>query len=433
MEGGKEGGEKKKAGGKKLCPLLSSLPLSLSPLPPLPPSLLYLKVDVPEIDWYSKQREALGAEDFLYAWMEVAGAEVVYQHGFDESGIDGVATMNQWVMVAKEGSMKIVYIECGGLLVDGTAEGVAAHVKKTWLRGQAAVALVRDKLGPELADKHVPLRKGGVNYLKTGATMHDTCNTANKSAVYLADLKEAAGIETYGAERWAEMPEEDTTMLDHLCGNHTRNLPIDAFNRLFQDFLEKNYGDDFAECEGKSGKHARLEKCGKLFLRSVCKLAYEGRGSYEKGDGLDIKEWLDTAYPDYDWKGPGRVELSKRQDWVLEVAFKIFPVLSPLYEYLVKETSALGPNVLRDSTAQKIENMQFEAYAHVCSTMWAVGFDELRMLTNDKDVALNPMELNELYESLHKVGTLLQGPPPPPLRPRPLPHLPHCPPSLSQT
>ena len=110
------------------------------------------------------------------------------------------------------------------------------------------------------------------------------------------------------------MPEEDRKMLDHLCANHTRNLPIDAFDRLYATYLADNFGADFDECQAKSGSHARLEKGGKLFLRSVCKLAYGGRGLYEKGDGLDIKEWLKTAYPDMNWSGPGRVELASRQD-----------------------------------------------------------------------------------------------------------------------
>jgi hypothetical protein len=46
--------------------------------------------------------------------------------------------------------------------------------------------------------------------------------------------------------------------------------------------------------------------------------------------------------------------------------------------------------------------------------MWKVAFEELRGLTNKKDlqavgVGLNPMELNDLYDHLWNMGTLLQG------------------------
>ena len=99
---------------------------------------------------------------------------------------------------------------------------------------------------------------------------------------------------------------------------------------------------------------ARLEKAGPPFLRSICKLAYSGLGRYEKGDGLDIKLWLEETYPDVVHKSIGRVELSKRQDWVMEVSSKIFPIMGKLHEYLVNRVPD-GPNVLRDSTLQRIE------------------------------------------------------------------------------
>ncbi len=51
--------------------------------------------------------------------------------------------------------------------------------------------------------------------------------------------------------------------------------------------------------------------------------------------------------------------------------------------------------------------MQFEAYLHVSAILWRVVFRELRALTNDKKMALNPMELNNVYEDLWAVGDLL--------------------------
>ncbi len=51
---------------------------------------------------------------------------------------------------------------------------------------------------------------------------------------------------------------------------------------------------------------------------------------------------------------------------------------------------------------------------HVNAIMWKVAFEELRALTNKKNlqavgVGLNPMELNDLYDHLWNLGTLLQG------------------------
>jgi hypothetical protein len=72
------------------------------------------------------------------------------------------------------------------------------------------------------------------------------------------------------------------------------------------------------------------------------------------------------------------------------------------------ETLLLEPNVLRDSILVRLEMVQFEAYLHVNAIMWRQVFRELRALTNDKTIALNPLELNDLYEELWNVGSLLQ-------------------------
>ena len=73
------------------------------------------------------------------------------------------------------------------------------------------------------------------------------------------------------------------------------------------------------------------------------------------------------------------------------------------------QTLVLDPNVLRDSILVRMEIVQFEAYLHVNAIMWRQMFRELRALTNDKSMGLNPLELNDLYEELWNVGTLLQG------------------------
>ena len=82
-----------------------------------------------------------------------------------------------------------------------------------------------------------------------------------------------------------------------------------------------------------------------------------------------------------------RAEHSKRQDWSLEAAYDIFPLLDPLLSYTVK-TLLDKSNVLRDSVLMQAECLHFEAYLHVCTIMWRVVFKELRGLTNSKVVYL---------------------------------------------
>ena len=58
----------------------------------------------------------------------------------------------------------------------------------------------------------------------------------------------------------------------------------------------------------------------------------------------------------------GRAELSKRQDWSLEAAESLHQLVLPLLMRLVK-TLRLDPNVLRDSTLQRLELLHMEAYS----------------------------------------------------------------------
>ncbi len=51
----------------------------------------------------------------------------------------------------------------------------------------------------------------------------------------------------------------------------------------------------------------------------------------------------------------------------------------------------------------------YECYVHVNAIMWRVVYRELRALTNDAAMDLNPMELNEVYEEVWNVGTLLMS------------------------
>jgi hypothetical protein len=55
-----------------------------------------------------------------------------------------------------------------------------------------------------------------------------------------------------------------------------------------------------------------------------------------------------------------------------------------------------------------MEMAPFECYVHVNALLWRVVYRELRALTNDATINLNPMDLNNVYEDLWNVGTLLQ-------------------------
>jgi hypothetical protein len=82
--------------------------------------------------------------------------------GFDETSLDGVPTLNQWVLVAEPGAPPSVEtIECAGILVGSTAREIANHISQSWDNAQTAVALLRMELGGG-ANLHVPLRNGGV-------------------------------------------------------------------------------------------------------------------------------------------------------------------------------------------------------------------------------------------------------------------------------
>ena len=57
------------------------------------------RLEIPRVEWFSKQREALGLESYLYTFMRIAGCDSIRQWGFDETKIDGHDTFNQWAML----------------------------------------------------------------------------------------------------------------------------------------------------------------------------------------------------------------------------------------------------------------------------------------------------------------------------------------------
>jgi hypothetical protein len=129
-------------------------------------------------------------------------------------------------------SPSVITIECCGLLVGSTSEEIAAHIRAAWVSGQDCIDLLRTELGPDLADVHAPIVNGGVQLHKLQGVMHDTCNTANKTARLAKTLRDTSGQLFYGYDEWENRVEEDKPWFDFLCGNHTRNLPMDEFNKV---------------------------------------------------------------------------------------------------------------------------------------------------------------------------------------------------------
>ena len=87
----------------------------------------------------------------------------------------------------------------------------------------------------------MPLIKGGVVLHKLQDVMHDTCNTANKTARLAKNLRGTSGQLWYGYDNWELLAKDDKPWFDFLCGNHTQNLPMDEFNKVPTLTLTPNF------------------------------------------------------------------------------------------------------------------------------------------------------------------------------------------------
>jgi hypothetical protein len=192
---------------------------------------------LPSLRWFQYQREGMGLESLVYSLIRIAKCKRVEQWGFDETSLNGVATLNQWCRIIEGEELVIITMECAGLLPGSSSAKVAEHVRLTWERGQHLVTLVRAELG-EQADALVPLTNGGVVLAKLQGVMHDTCNTANAIARRVKAIRDDSGINLFGVEAWQEMEGDSVGWQDFLCGNHSRNLHFDAFNRLFTAYMK---------------------------------------------------------------------------------------------------------------------------------------------------------------------------------------------------
>jgi hypothetical protein len=367
--------------------------------------------DLPRQRWFQTQREGLGVESYLYCFMRIAAASRVLQWGFDESTLDGVSCLNQWALLqfpsemdggeGVEDGVAIVTLECAGVLPNGESLEVVRHIEQSWERGRRAVDALRAQLQPEERDLLCPLREGGVDLHKLYGVMHDTCNGANLVATLMVELQERKKRQHLLDEEWEKVDPRTKACFNFLCGNHSRNLPIDRFNLLYEKWLEGTIGS--AMREAKNGSSVRLECNGIHFLRTVCRLTHHGPQQYAKGDGDAFKDYLEKNYPDVTSARVQRAETAKRQDWSLEASYNIFPLLEPLMAYTVS-TLLREANLLRDSVLVSLECIHFEAYVHVNALMWRVVFKELRGLTNSKGLEISPTELNALYENLYELG-----------------------------
>jgi hypothetical protein len=242
-----------------------------------------LTADMPELRWFQTQREGLGNESLMYTFLRIAKCEEVVQWGFDETSLNGVPTLNQWCRIKESDGLKIVTLECAGLLTGSTATRVAEHIKVVWQRGQHAVSMLRTALG-ETCNTFVPLVNGGVSITKLRGAMHDTCNSANLIAKKVRIIRDDAGKDMYGQEEWAAMQESGSGWQDFLCGNHSRNLHFDAFNRHYTQYIKGLLGEDMGRASLKGGGRLRIEPDGESFVRAICKLTHTGPKQYEKGN-----------------------------------------------------------------------------------------------------------------------------------------------------
>ncbi len=268
--------------------------------------------------------------------------------------------------------------------------------------------MVRDALGPELADVLVPVAEGGVQVHKIYGLMHDTCSTANRVAALMAELRDQQARKHFGDDAWESTPPHVKTVHDFLCDNHSRNLLVDHFNTSHNEYLEQELGEAMRAARATTGGRVRLECSGVSFLRSLCRLTHRGHAQYVKGDGDAFGDFLESNYPGLSNECLSRADYSNRQDWTLEAAYEIFPLLLPLLDYEVKSLLD-DTNVLRDSILIQLETLHFEAYVDVCALMWRVIFKELRGLTNSKGLEIGPLALNVIYEQLYDVGNVLQS------------------------
>ncbi len=113
---------------------------------------------------------------------------------------------------------------------------------------------------------------------------------------------------------------------------------MDELNRRFQAYITKELGESMKAIQLESGGRLRVEACGILFLRSLCRLTHTGHAQYAKGDGVAFRDFLKRRYPIFYNRCVGRAENSKRQDWSCEASWNLYNLMGHILEYTI-ETS----------------------------------------------------------------------------------------------
>jgi hypothetical protein len=62
--------------------------------------------------------------------------------------------------------------------------------------------------------------------------------------------------------------------------NHTRNLPLDQWNREFERYIKDELGEAIAEVQKSGGGRTRVEGSGILLLRAMCRMTHTGFSSF---------------------------------------------------------------------------------------------------------------------------------------------------------
>ena len=84
------------------------------------------------------------------------------------------------------------------------------------------------------------------------------------------------GVVYYGADEWEALPKGQRSWFDYLCGNHTRNLPLDEWNREYECYIKDELGESILEVQKAGGGRTRVEGSGIFLLRAMCRLTHTG-------------------------------------------------------------------------------------------------------------------------------------------------------------
>ena len=100
---------------------------------------------------------------------------------------------------------------------------------------------------------------------------------------------------------------------------------------------------------------------GKSLALSICKLIHGGYGAYAKGDGKAFVDSFRAAGDEFSRVAVGRVQLSHRQDWILAVCQKLFPLISVILVF-TDETRRLDANILQDAVFIRLQLLHFQFF-----------------------------------------------------------------------